>query len=106
MSTIKLTNSVLISQDSIEGDKGVDTSNLLLNYNSNTEGKSWTATADCFVWLKGGSYGTIVIDGFNVTGSINNGGYSADWFQPLPIKKGTVINITGTYAVFRAYGLK
>lgn len=88
-----------------EGDKGISTSNVLVNQN-NESPLDWTATEDCFVWLKGGSYGTIVIDGRNMTGSMNNGGDSADWFQCWPIKKGTRVQITGTYTRARIFGLK
>lgn len=112
MSTIKLTNSVLIAQDSIEGDKGVNTSDLLFSQaNSSRSAVNFTATKDCIVYCKTGSYGQISIDNVNLTGSVDNGGYSSDWVQIFPLRKGSVLKITELAAningnLCKIFGLK
>lgn len=106
MSNIKLTNGVLVDQDSISGSKGVNGANILVN-TRNGNNLSWTATTDAFVvFAKGGSYGSVLIDDWNMTGSINNGGFSGDYIYSMPIRKGGKIAINGSAAYLIILGLK
>ena len=58
-------------------------------------GASWTATEDCFCFLRGTAYGSVRVDGVTINGS------STGNFEPyqiwLPIKKGTTVAVYGIY---------
>lgn len=106
MSVIKLTNSVLISQTSIDSQPGVDPANQLMTYNSGAA-LTWTAPQDCWVGAGGSSIPGIKIDNvevFPVNGN-NMGAYQ------FPMLRGQVVymysNYPNDYLIrARAWGLK
>lgn len=106
MSTVKLTNGVLVDLSSLK--ICPDLSNQLTSL---AAGASWTATQDCWVCFDraGGTMGmngNASFDGTNVfyahCQGINENCYFKDW---LLAKKGTVIE-NGYRMAIRCYGVK
>lgn len=101
MSTIKLTNDVLLSMKSVEGMNGVDTSVVLA---SNVQ--NYVATQDC--WAVGGcaigSTITISVDDVQIITQGTQGYQATKVFVPL--KKGQKVTFGGTPNHRVIYGIK
>lgn len=110
MASIKLTNSVQLSIDSVDGAKGIKTSNLL---KSQDNAGTWTATVDCIVIFESTSYDGNMSHGFytfyvdNVTLANSN----VKFFSML-VRKSSVVKVTNYISNttntcnIKAYGLK
>ena len=97
MATIKLTNGVVISKDSVQGipAPGIDTNNLIASLDGSDGSLTYTATQNCIVRIMGKSAGSwsgfvnIGNQGFIREDSYNNRYYL------LPVVKGQTIYISG-----------
>ena len=91
MSTIKLTNDVQISTDSLNGVVGIDTSRILASGDNFT----YTATEDCWAYAGSGAR-TVMLNGKDISWS------ESSMRCPIPLKKGD--RIWGWYV--RIYAVK
>lgn len=97
MAIIEFTNNVQLSQQSVEGDAGIDVNNVIA---SNVGGSGYTATEDgwwatCYL-----DNGQIYIDGKLIVQA------TAYRSWPIPLKKGQTLRVSDNGWKGTFYGLK
>jgi len=100
MAVIKLTNNVRISQESLEGLTGIDTSNVIAS-----SVNPYTATEDCFAmcWCFHNAGSNIYIDDVLVGALVSVSDRSV--YEMFEVKKGQKIRTNNTYGAYGQAGI-